>query len=106
MEELMATRKKASPAKKSEPAAEEGVGDKIAAAVTSDTAKMVVGAIAATAAVAGAVYAAPKLARKAGFLGRKAHAVPSLPDNARTRRKAARMQHRQARRAKAQGASA
>ena len=102
----MATRKKAGPAKKSKAPAQEGVGGKIAAAVTGDTAKMVAGAIAATAAVAGAVYAAPKLARKAGLFGRKAHAVPSLPDNARTRRKAARMQHRQARRAKAQGASA
>jgi hypothetical protein len=101
----MATRKKAAPAKKSE-AAEEGVGEKIVAAVSGDTAKMVAGAIAATAAVAGAVYAAPKLARKAGLLGRKAQAVPSLPDNARTRRKAARMKHRQVRRAKAQGASA
>jgi hypothetical protein len=102
----MATRKKAAPAKKSETAAEEGVGGKIAAAVSGDTAKMVAGAIAATAAVAGAVYAAPKLARKAGLIGRKAQSVPSLPDNARTRRKAARMQHRQARRTKARGASA
>jgi hypothetical protein len=102
----MATRKKAAPAKKTAAAAEEGVGSKIAAAATGDTAKLVAGAIAATAAVAGAVYAAPKLARKAGLLGRKAHAVPSLPDNARTRRKAARMGHRRARRAKAQSASA
>ena len=102
----MATRKKAAPATKSEAAAGSGVGDKIVEAVSGDTAKMVAGAIAATAAVAGAVYAAPKLARKAGLIGRKADAVPSLPDNARTRRKAARMEHRQARRAKAQGARA
>ena len=102
----MATRKKAAPAKKSKTAAGRGVGDKIVEAVSGDTAKMVAGAIAATAAVAGAVYAAPKLARKAGLIGRKADAVPSLPDNARTRRKAARMEHRQARRAKAQGARA
>jgi hypothetical protein len=102
----MATRKKAAPAKKGAATAEGGVGEKIVDAVSGDTAKMVAGAIAATAAVAGAVYAAPKLARKAGLLGRKGQAVPSLPDNARTRRKAARMQHRQTRRAKAQGASA
>jgi hypothetical protein len=99
----MATRKKAAPAAKSKATAEEGAAAKIAAAVTGDTAKIVAGAVAATAAVAGAVYAAPKLARKAGLIGRKAQAVPSLPDNARTRRKAARMQHRQVRRTKAQG---
>ena len=102
----MAAKKKAAPKKDGAAANDRSTVGKIADAVTGGTAKMVAGAIAATAAVAGAVYAGPTLARKAGLVGRgKAEVTPSLPENARTRRKAARMQHREARRAKAQSAA-